>query len=457
MQKESVLGRFLSSVIKTIFARQPPTQKYATIYPEYRKGMVIIEKCAFCGKSIDEVSKLVKSYIDDSIFICDRCSSMAVSSIRHENRMEMLKNKKKDEKNGEKKPTERKPFTLTPHQIHRELDRFIIGQDKAKKILSVAIYNHNKRLHDESGLIKKSNILLAGPTGCGKTLFAKTMAKILNVPFVIVDATSMTEAGYVGDDVEICLQRLLDAAGDDLDLAQKGIVFLDEIDKIARTGKTRSITRDISGEGVQSSLLKLMEGCDVSVSIKRKQLQMEKITFDTSNILFICGGAFEGLFDKPQNKTIGFGTEDVDFKERNGIHKLDGKLTPETLKKYGLMPELVGRLPVLCPLSELNGNDLTRILTEPEDAITKEYQILLRKDGVNLIFEENALHEVANIAVSKGTGARGLRTILEDVLLPIMYDLPEQDISECIISKETIHTKIPAIIKKGQTAASASY
>lgn len=347
-----------------------------------------------------------------------------------------------------------KPFTLTPHQIHRELDRFVIGQEKAKKVLSVAIYNHHKRLHDESGLIKKSNILLAGPTGCGKTLLARTMAKILNVPFVIVDVTNMTEAGYVGEDVEICLQRLLDAAGDDLELAQKGVVYLDEIDKIARAGGNRGITRDISGEGVQSSLLKLMEGCEVSLNAKKKQLQMEKITFDTSNVLFICGGAFEGLLDSTENQPIGFspgnpGTADIG-------QEINGKLTQDSLKKYGLKPELVGRLPVLCPLSELNGHDLTRILTEPEDAITKEYQLLFEKDWASLIFEEDALHEIANLALAKGTGARGLRTILEDVLLPTMYDLPGQDISECIISKETIHTKIPTIVKRGQAAATVS-
>lgn len=353
-----------------------------------------------------------------------------------------------------KKQAEKEPFNMTPHQIHRELDRFIIGQENAKKVLSVAIYNHNKRLHDESGLIKKSNILLAGPTGCGKTLLAKTMAKILNVPFVIIDATSMTEAGYVGDDVEVCLQRLLDAADNDLELAQKGIVYLDEIDKLARVGKNRSTTKDISGEGVQASLLKLMEGCEVSVSIKRKQLQMEKVTFDTSNILFICGGAFEGLFDSPENKPIGFFPEKPEASDTG--QTANEKLTQDALKKYGMMPELIGRLPVLCALTELNENDLVRILTEPEDAITKEYQLLFEKDGVSLIFEEDALLEIAKMASSQGTGARGLRTILEEALLQTMYDLPGYDICECIITKETVQTKVPTIVKKRQAAPPAT-
>ena len=240
----------------------------------------MIKRCAFCGKDIDEVNKLVKSSFDENIYICDKCSRTVVSLIQRDDRMEICKSRKMQE---EKKKRERKKveetkqeaFTLTPHQIHKELDRWIIGQEKAKKVLSVAIYNHNKRLNDESGLIKKSNILLAGPTGCGKTLLAKTLGKMLGVPFVIADATSLTEAGYVGEDVEICLQRLLEVADGNLELAQKGIVYLDEIDKIARTGENRSITRDISGEGVQSSLLKLMEGCEISLNIKKNHLQME--------------------------------------------------------------------------------------------------------------------------------------------------------------------------------------
>ena len=414
--------------------------------------MILIERCAFCGKDIDHVNKMVKSSINDSIYICDRCNSIVSGLIRKDDVMEIHKSRRvqEEKKKRERKERLEKPkqetFTLTPHQIHKELDRWIIGQEKAKKVLSVAIYNHNKRLNDESGLIKKSNILLAGPTGCGKTLLAKTIAKILNVPFVIVDVTGMTEAGYVGEDVEICLQRLLDAAGDDLELAQKGIVYLDEIDKIARTGENRSITRDISGEGVQSSLLKLMEGCEVSINIKKNHLQMEQVIFDTSNVLFICGGAFEGLFDNEDTKPIGFASSGLEVMESSEV--MNEKLTPNSLKKYGLTPELIGRLPVLCALTELNEDELVRILTEPEDAITKEYQLLFEKDGVNLTFEPDAMHEIARIALEKRTGGRGLRTILEDVLLEIMYDIPEQDISKCIINKETIHTKIPIMVKK---------
>ncbi len=420
-----------------------------------RRRDVIIETCAFCGRTIMQVTRLVKSPVNSEIYICDKCNQItsavisgeinkrAASDLRHHWKnaynMEIIKRKSR---------FDNVVFDLIPSQIHRELNRFIIGQDYAKKILSVAIYNHNKRLHDESGLIKKSNILLAGPSGCGKTLLAKTLANILNVPFVITDATSMTEAGYVGDDVEICIQQLIMAADGDIEWAQKGIVYIDEIDKITRAGENRSITRDVSGQGVQESLLKLIEGCTVSVPVsdRRKHPQGNNVQFDTTNVLFICGGAFEGLFDNfSTRKMIGFNNTDAETPEE----KAPG-LSSEALVKFGLIPELVGRLPVLCPLEELSENELVRVLTEPDDAITKEYQLLFEKDGVKLEFDEEALKETAKTALNKKTGARGLRSILEDVMLDIMYELPDkkEHISKCIITKESIKTKEPTIIKK---------
>ena len=416
---------------------------------------MIIETCAFCGRTIMQVTRLVKSPVNSEIYICDKCNQItsavisgeinkrAASDLRHHWKnaynMEIIKRKSR---------FDNVVFDLIPSQIHRELNRFIIGQDYAKKILSVAIYNHNKRLHDESGLIKKSNILLAGPSGCGKTLLAKTLANILNVPFVITDATSMTEAGYVGDDVEICIQQLIMAADGDIEWAQKGIVYIDEIDKITRAGENRSITRDVSGQGVQESLLKLIEGCTVSVPVsdRREHPQGNNVQFDTTNVLFICGGAFEGLFDNfSTRKMIGFNNTDAETPEE----KAPG-LSSEALVKFGLIPELVGRLPVLCPLEELSENELVRVLTEPDDAITKEYQLLFEKDGVKREFDEEALKETAKTALNKKTGARGLRSILEDVMLDIMYELPDkkEHISKCIITKESIKTKEPTIIKK---------
>lgn len=340
--------------------------------------------------------------------------------------------------------------SLTPHQIHNQLDRFIIGQERAKKVLSVAVYNHIKRLQDETGLIKKSNILLAGPSGCGKTLIAKTLAKILSMPFAICDSTGLTETGYVGNDVEVCLQQLLDAADGDLELAQMGIVYIDEIDKIARAGDTRSLTRDISGEGVQAGLLKMIEGCEVLVSAngKKKHPQGNEITFDTSNVLFVCGGAFEGLFKMEAEKKIGFG-ERTDFKIIKTEESMNMQLTPNALKKYGLMPELIGRLPILCALTELTEDELVRVLTEPQDAITKEYELLFDKDDVILKYEYDALRDIAKLAVAKNTGARGLRSILEDILTDIMYDLPDRTgVVECIITRETIKTKVPVLVEE---------
>lgn len=342
-------------------------------------------------------------------------------------------------------------FNLTPSEIHMELDKYIIGQEHAKKILSVAIYNHNKRLHDESGLIKKSNILLAGPSGCGKTLLAKTIAKILNVPFAIADATSMTQAGYVGDDVHICLQKLLQMVDGNVELAQKGIIYIDEIDKIARTGKSRSYTRDVSGEGVQTALLKLIEGAKISVpvNLERKTPQSETILFDTTNVLFICGGAFEGMFDSEKKNIIGFNTEQLKITDSD--KEANEKLTPESLKKYGIIPEFIGRLPVLCALTDLTEDELVQVLTEAEDAITKEYQMLLEKDGILLIYEDDALKEIAKVALNKKIGARGLRSILENIMLNIMYEIPDmENVCKCIITKDSIETKQPKVIKRRQ-------
>lgn len=409
-----------------------------------------MEECAFCGRTINQVRRMVISPIHRDVIICDRCATIVSSIISGDiNKKDSKPMREEWECLPAHKSLNRNytaEFNMTPSEIHRELDRFVIGQEEAKRILSVAIYNHNKRLNDKTGLIKKSNILIAGPSGCGKTLLAGTLARILHVPFVVADATSLTEAGYVGDDVEVCLQRLIEVADGDIELAQKGIVYIDEIDKIARAGGNRSITRDVSGEGVQASLLKLIEGCEVSVpvSARRKYPNGDNVTFNTSNVLFICGGAFEGLFDAIQNKSIGFMSA-INPKQEEA----EPVLTPKSLVKYGLMPEFVGRLPILCALSELTEDDLIRVLTEPEDAITKEYQLLFDKDGVKLTYEEDALREVARLAIAKNTGARGLRAILEDVMLDIMYELPDRnDISECIITKDSIASKEPVLIQR---------
>lgn len=404
-----------------------------------------------------QVTQLVKSPVNNEIYICDKCnqitSALISGEINHKsasNLRQHWKNARNMEVIKRKSKFDNFVFDLTPIQIHRELNKYIIGQEHAKKVLSVAIYNHNKRLHDTTGLIKKSNILLAGPTGCGKTLLAKTLAKILNVPFVIVDATSMTEAGYVGDDVTVCLQRLLQMTDGNIELAQKGIVYIDEIDKIARCDKNRGHTKDVSGEGVQTALLKLIEGAEISVPInfERKISQSETIIFDTSNVLFICGGAFEGLFDNSSiKKMIGFNNANAEMPDGKASN-----LSHEALVKFGLIPELAGRFPVLCSLEELSENDLVLVLAEPDDAITKEYKMLFEKDGVKLEFTEDSLKEIAKEAISSKTGARGLRGILEDIMLDIMYNLPDkkETISKCIITDECVETKQPTIVKKRQ-------
>lgn len=428
-----------------------------------------MERCAFCEETINNIYKMVRSPSRHSIYICDKCVDIAATII-HDNISKKstaaLRRRISEDAAYEvvqkKKMNSNVVLTMTPSEIHQQLDRYIIGQERAKKVLSVAIYNHNKRLHDKTGLIKKSNILLVGPSGSGKTLLAKTLAKMLNLPLAITDATSLTESGYVGDDVEICVQKLIMAADGNVELAQKGIIYIDEIDKIARKSENRSLTKDVSGEGVQEALLKIIEGSTVSVPVKdrRKHPEGQNVDFDTSNVLFICGGAFEGISSRSsKNNPMGFlateGNEQKKMKE--------SAICPESLIKYGMMPEFIGRLPVICPLNALNEDDLIRVLTEPEDAITKEYQLLFKKDGITLIFEEEALKEIAKIAIKQRTGTRGLRSILEDAMLNVMYSLPDQkdNISKCIITAESITTKKPLIVekrqrKKASTAVAAS-
>lgn len=340
---------------------------------------------------------------------------------------------------------------MTPCEIRKELNRFIVGQEKAKKILSVAVCNHIKRLQDKTGLIKKSNILILGASGTGKTLFAKTLANLLKVPFAILDATTMTAAGYVGNDVEICLQRLLEKADGNIKLAQKGIVYIDEIDKLARSGQDSARTSDCSGMNVQASLLKMIEGCEMEIPPcgKTRHSSADTVRIDTRDILFLCGGAFPSLIGNSAGPhPIGIRAFDTEktYNEKPIINT-------ENLVKYGLMQELVGRLPVIVKLDDMQENDLVRILTEPEGSIIKEYQLLFEKDGINLLFEDDALHEIARMALANKTGARGLRAILEDALLDIMFDIPDmENRSTCMITRDTLATKVPTLLKPQQTS-----